>query len=92
MSSWRTRPRGKPSAASRVLDDDDLIRVRDGHVDIAYPFSGVPTPFVARWPAGQERYACCAVKALGMAPMLDQVLDIRSRCHHYFGGLLRGTI
>jgi hypothetical protein len=70
-----------PEALS-ALDDDDLIRVRDGHVDIAYPFSAAPTPFVVRLPSGQERYACCAVDALGIAPMLDQALDIRSRCHH----------
>lgn len=70
-----------PEALS-ALDDDDLIRVRDGHVDIAYPFSAAPTPFVVRLPGGQERYACCATDALGMAPMLDQPLEIRSRCHH----------
>ena len=28
-----------------ALDDDDLIRVRAGQIDVAYPFSGAPTPF-----------------------------------------------
>ena len=39
------------------LDDDDLIRIRDGHIDIAYPFSASPTAFIVRLPDGRERYA-----------------------------------
>lgn len=65
-----------------ALDDDDLIRVRDGRVDVAYPFSASPTPFVVRLPEGKERYACCAMDALGVAPMVGQPVEIRSRCHH----------
>ena len=65
-----------------ALDDTDIIRVRDGHVDIAYPFSARPTPFVVHAPGGHERYTCCAMDALGIAPMLDQPVHIRSRCHH----------
>ena len=64
------------------MDDDDLIRVRDGHVDIAYPFSASPTPFVVRLPDGTKRYACCATDALGIAPMIGQRIEIRSSCHH----------
>ena len=64
------------------LDDDDLIRIRDGHVDIAYPFSALPTAFVVRLPDGGERYACCATDALGIAPMVGERIEIRSRCHH----------
>jgi hypothetical protein len=75
-----------PSAATRdallALDEDDLVRVRAGHIDIAYPFSATPTPFVVQLPDGRERYACCAMDALGIAPMLDQQVQIRSRCHH----------
>jgi hypothetical protein len=52
------------------LDDDDLVRVRDGHVDIAYPFAASPTAFVVRFQDGSERYACCAIDALGIAPMV----------------------
>lgn len=63
------------------LDDDDLIRIRDGQVDIAYPFSASPTPFVVRLPGGRERYTCCAMDALGIAPMVGQRVEIRSRCH-----------
>ena len=69
-------------AALTALDDQDLIQVRDGRVEIAYPFSASPTPFVVRWPDGRERYACCAIDALGMAPMLGETIDICSPCHH----------
>jgi len=65
-----------------ALDNDDLIRIRDGQIDIAYPFSASPTPFVVRLPGGKERYACCAMDALGIAPMVGQRVEIRSRCHH----------
>lgn len=65
-----------------ALDEEDLIQVREGDVDIAYPFSAIPTPFVVRRADGQERYACCAVDALGIAPMLGEHVDIRSQCHH----------
>ena len=74
-----------PEAVHRALvalDDDDLIRLRDGLVDIAYPFSASATPFVVRRPGGRERYACCAIDALGIAPMTGQRVEILSRCHH----------
>jgi hypothetical protein len=65
------------------LDQDDLIRISDGRVDLAYPFSTSPTPFVADLGRRRgERWACCAIDALGLAPMLGQSVDIRSRCHH----------
>lgn len=65
-----------------ALDDDDLIRVRAGRIDMAYPFSASSTPFVVRLPDGRERYACCATDALAMAPMIGRSIDIRSGCHH----------
>lgn len=64
------------------LDDDDLIRIQAGQVDMAYPFAALPTPWAVRLPGGQERFACCAVDALGIAPMIGQSIEIRSRCHH----------
>jgi len=76
---------GSPEAVHRALvalDDDDLIRMRDGLVDIAYPFSASATPFVVRLPSGCERYACCAMDALGIAPMTGQRVEIVSCCHH----------
>ncbi len=74
-------PDGIREALAR-LDEEDLIQIREGRVDMAYPFSALPTPFIVRLPDGQERYACCAIDALGVAPMLGQRVDIRSRCHH----------
>ena len=74
-------PEGIREALAR-LDEEDLIQVRDGRVDIAYPFSALPTPFAVDLPGGRERYACCAIDALGVAPMLGQRVHIRSHCHH----------
>jgi hypothetical protein len=67
--------------ALHALDDDDLIRVRDGVVDVAYPFSTAPTAFVVELADGRVRYACCALDALGIAPMLGRPVVVRSRCH-----------
>ena len=69
-------------AALTRLDEDDLIRIRDGRVDLAYPFSTTPTPFVVNLSGRGDRYVCCALDALGMAPMLGESVRIRSRCHH----------
>jgi hypothetical protein len=68
--------------ALAALDEEDLIHVRDGRVDIAYPFSALPTPFAVELAGGRERYACCAIDSLGIAPMLGQRVHIRSQCHH----------
>jgi len=65
-----------------ALDDEDLIQVTDEQVVIAYPFSASPTAFVVGLVAGGERYACCAIDALGIAPMLEQPVHVRSECHH----------
>ncbi len=64
------------------LDDEDVIRVSHGHVDLAYPFSSSPTPFLVRFQDGRERHVCCAIDALGIAPMVGQAVEIRARCHH----------
>src|SRR5437667_4514084 len=78
-------PDGRAEAvhdALTALDDEDLIRVRAGQVDIAYPFSAAPTPFRVRLSAGRERYACCATDALGIAAMIGEPVHITSGCHH----------
>ncbi len=78
-------PAARPDAihdALVALDDEDLIRVRAGKIDLAYPFSAAPTPFVVRLADGQERYACCATDALGIAPMIGLAVEVRSGCHH----------
>ncbi len=67
------------------LDEEDLILLQDGVVRLAYPFSGDPTPFTIVLPDGRARFVCCAVDALGMAPMLGQPITIRSRCRHCGG-------
>ena len=69
-------------AALARLDEDDLIQSRDGRVDLAYPFSATPTPFVVHLSGRGDRYVCCAIDALGVAPMLGESVRIRSRCHH----------
>jgi Alkylmercury lyase len=76
-------PRDNVRAALAKLDTDDLIRIRDQRLDFAYPFSADPTPFVIDIDRGRgERYACCAIDALGVAPMLGRSVRVRSRCHH----------
>ena len=69
-------------AALTRLDEDDLIQIHDGRVDLAYPFSTTPTSFVVHLSGRGDRYVCCAIDALGVAPMLGESVRIRSRCHH----------
>jgi hypothetical protein len=65
------------------LDEEDLVRIDAGRVDLVYPFSAAPTPFVLELGEGRgERYVCCAIDALGIAPMLGRHVRIRSQCHH----------
>jgi hypothetical protein len=64
------------------LDEKDLILVRDGQVMLAYPFSGTPTAFRVVLPDGRERYAVCAIDALGVPAMLGHPVTIRSHCYH----------
>lgn len=64
------------------LDASDLLLLQDDEVRLAYPFSAEATPFVVRFKNGQERYACCAIDALGIAAMIGERVTIRSRCHH----------
>jgi hypothetical protein len=86
VSVFPDQSREKVVDALSKLDEEDLVRIRAGHLDLAYPFSAVPTPFVVDLGAGRgERYACCAVDALGMAPMLGEHIRIRSQCHHCAG-------
>jgi alkylmercury lyase-like protein len=81
-AGWPGRPAAAIDDALETLDAQDLILLRDGRVELAYPFSGVPTPFVVILSGDRERYACCAVDALGIAAMVGQRIRIRSRCHH----------
>jgi hypothetical protein len=71
-----------PAAVVAELDARDLVYVQDGRVVLAYPWSGTPTAFALRLTGGRERWACCAIDALGIAPMLGEPVQVRSRCHH----------
>jgi len=64
------------------LDARDLVYVQDGRVILAYPWSGTPTAFVVRLSGGRQRWACCAIDALGIAAMLREPVHVGSRCHH----------
>jgi hypothetical protein len=68
--------------AIRRLDEKDLVLL-DGHqVTLAYPFASSPTAFRVLLPGRRERYAVCAIDALGVPAMLGQPVTIRSQCHH----------
>jgi len=71
-----------PPGAIAELDARDLAYVEGGRVILAYPWSGTPTAFAMRLSDGRERWACCAIDALGIAAMLGEAVHIRSRCHH----------
>jgi len=65
-----------------TLSDDDLLILGGDSIELAYPFSTSPTPFVVRRADGRERFTCCAIDALGIAPMLNEAVRITTRCHH----------
>jgi hypothetical protein len=73
---------GHPAAAFDELDARDLVYVSDGRVVLAYPWSGTPTPFVVVLADGRERWACCAIDALGVPAMLGEAVTVRASCHH----------
>jgi Alkylmercury lyase len=82
IAAW---PDSQPERLRQVLqalDDEDLIRLDADRIDLAYPFSAVPTPFRVRLSGGRERYACCAMDALGIAPMTGETIEIGTRCYH----------
>src|SRR5262245_52911292 len=68
--------------AIRRLDADDLVLLRDGQIELAYPFAAGPNSFEVIFQGGRQRYACCAIDALGLAPMVGARVTVRSRCHH----------
>jgi hypothetical protein len=75
----------EPEAVAKTLatlSDDDLLILRGDSIELAYPFSTAPTSFVVRRADGRERFTCCAIDALGIAPMLNEDVEIITRCHH----------
>ncbi len=86
VSAFPGRPPRSVFEALMKLNEEDLVRIDSGRVDLAYPFSASPTPFLVDLGDGRgDRYVCCAIDALGIAPMLGQPVRTRSACHHCGG-------
>ena len=68
-------------ARAAALDAADLIGLDGDRVRLAYPFTAGPNDFEVILPGGHARYACCAIDALGVAPMIGTPVTLRSRCH-----------
>ena len=68
-----------PDAPAELSSADWIGRVTGGEIVAIYPFSPTPTPIVVQIDR-TERYAMCAVDALGIAPMLGQPVQIRANC------------
>ncbi len=68
-------------ARAASLDAADLIGLDGDRVTLAYPFTAEPNDFAVVLPGGRTRYACCAIDALGVAPMTGSPVTLRSRCH-----------
>jgi Alkylmercury lyase len=83
VDAFLDQPRDIVLEALAKLDRDDLVRITDQRLDVAYPFSAHPTAFgIDIQGHDGERYACCAIDALGVAPMVGRSVRVRSRCHH----------
>jgi hypothetical protein len=65
--------------ALATLAREDLVhRGPDAEIAVAYPFSGRPSAHRVRFPNGHEVHAMCAIDALGIAPMFEQTIEVRS--------------
>ncbi|HEY8602353.1 MAG TPA: alkylmercury lyase family protein [Thermomicrobiales bacterium] len=67
------------AALGALVAGDWAGRDEHGAIVALYPFSLVPTPVRVRLDQS-ERYAMCAIDALGVAPMLDRKVAITSVC------------
>src|SRR4029453_1108538 len=66
LSAFPTQAPDTVRAALEKLDEEDLIRLDADRVDLAYPFSASPTPFLLD--LGQEGgggYVSCGIDGLG---------------------------
>ena len=75
-------------ACAAALDALDLIELDGDQVRLAYPFTAGPNDFEVVLPGDLGRYACCAIDALGVAPMVGLPVTVRSRCHQSGAPLL----
>jgi len=73
---------GHSRAAVEELDTRDLVYLSHGRIVLAYPWSATPTAFVTVLADGRERWACCAIDALGVSAMLREPVTVRTACHH----------
>jgi hypothetical protein len=66
-------PFGSPvdEVLARLLAADVIRLTASGRIEVAYPFSALPTRHRVRLADGGEVYSMCAVDALGIAFMLD---------------------
>lgn len=60
---------GLGDSAADVLEAADLVRIADGVVTVAYPFSGTPTRQQVELDGFPAVYAMCAIDALGIPAM-----------------------
>jgi len=69
-----------PQIAMAALAAIDLVHTdpTTGTVNVAYPFSGRPTPYRVELAGGPTVYAMCAIDALGIPQMLDRDAHISS--------------
>jgi hypothetical protein len=83
VSAFPAQPSESVLEALAKLDEEDLLRLDVERVDLAYPFSASPTAFVIDLDeVSGQRFVCCAIDALGIAPMLGRRVRIWSWCHH----------
>jgi hypothetical protein len=83
VSAFPAQPSESVLEALAKLDEEDLLRLDAERVDLAYPFSASPTAFVIDLDeVSGQRFVCCAIDALGIAPMLGRRVRIWSWCHH----------
>jgi alkylmercury lyase len=81
----RAGPRARHRAARlrrRELEAADAIRIVNGIVAVAYPFSGVPTRHLAELDGLAAVYAMCAIDALGLPYMTGRDGRITSADPH----------
>ena len=86
-----TDPADQVRASLRRLDAADLLIIEGAMIQVAYPFTAGPNVFAVEVATGSVRYTCCAIDALGIAPMLGQPVTIQSRCHSSGAPLLIET-
>jgi hypothetical protein len=80
-AALRNRPRAEVRAAAEALDTRDLVVLAGDTIRVAYPFDTGPTAFPVILTGDRRRYACCAIDALGVAPMIGAPARAEARCH-----------